>query len=283
MNLKILGEYKDGHMIMNHCIKFNPAGCNWRPGYHDAYEILFIRDGNVTYGVGEESFSVRKNGLIFTRPQHVHELRVNDNTPYDRYDLLFAPEEMPADILAKIPASLHVINFEANRLVIQLFEKMDYYCKILSTAAFGKLLRSLTEELLINILIEVDSRGGSSGTAKNPLTVQATAFIEEHLLDIAGVEDICRHLSISKSYLYQLFSADLETTPKQYITQRRLLLARREIIMGAKATDIYSICGFLDYSSFFRAYKKQFGYPPSETRQSAERLSFEDILWGSGE
>ena len=40
--------------------------------------------------------------------------------------------------------------------------------------------------------------------------------------------------------------------------------ARIATVLGAKPTEIYTKCGFSDYSAFYRAYKNQFGYPPSE-------------------
>lgn len=77
---------------------------------------------------------------------------------------------------------------------------------------------------------------------------------------------------------------DLKATPKRYITERRLSLARREILLGAKAAVISAQCGFSDYSAFFRAYKKHFGHSPTVTQQSAfVRVGFDDVLKGHTE
>jgi AraC-like DNA-binding protein len=49
--------------------------------------------------------------------------------------------------------------------------------------------------------------------------------------------------------------------------ERRLNLARREIFLGAKATAVYTQCGFSDYSTFYRAFKQEFGISPRQFSQ----------------
>ena len=94
-------------------------------------------------------------------------------------------------------------------------------------------------------------------------------YIHAHLLSITDIDEICNALGISKSYLHRIFVQELGTTPKRYISQHRLNLAQWEISTGIKATSIYDKYGFSDYSAFYRAFSKQFGYAPSDTRQSA--------------
>ena len=52
-------------------------------------------------------------------------------------------------------------------------------------------------------------------------------------------------------------------TPAKYILSKRMLKAQKMIHRGEKPTAVYIKCGFDDYATFFRNYKKYFGYPPS--------------------
>ena len=56
----------------------------------------------------------------------------------------------------------------------------------------------------------------------------------------------------------------LKVSPKQYILSKQLSLAQRELRAGAAPTEIYMNCGFADYSTFFKAYKRTFGHAPSD-------------------
>ena len=52
----------------------------------------------------------------------------------------------------------------------------------------------------------------------------------------------------------------------QYISEKRILLARSYIMGGMPATNACIECGFRDYSSFSRAFKNQLGIMPSEVK-----------------
>ena len=281
MNVQFIAEYENSTLSFNHCVKTNQTGHDNRPHYHDMYEILFIKEGNISYLTNDNVYPLRKNSLVFARPQQLHCIRVDRDTPYDRYDLLFAQETIPHSLLAKIPADLSIVSFETNPLAIQLFDKMDFYCGKLNGEQLARVLRSLIEEVIVNVLIYVQDTQNNPHIGKQPMTVQAMDYIAKNLLNLADVDTICRDLCISRSYLYQLFRNDLNTTPKHYITERKLNLARQEILLGAKVTSVYSQFGFTDYSTFFRAYKKHFGYPPTETHHASYvRTSEEDAFWG---
>lgn len=284
MKIQFKAEYEDHNLIFNHCVKTNQVQSEYRPHFHDMYEILFLKEGDISILTGGAEYPFRKNSLVLTRPQQQHCIRVDKDTPYDRYDLLFTPESIDQDLLKEIPEDVCVVNFDANPIAIQLFDKMDLYCEKLSGSELGKVLRALTEEALLNVLLHVRGTGKNPQAGKQPLTLLAMSYIAENLLTLEDVETICRELGISRSYLYQLFQADLNTTPKRYITECRLNLARQEIFLGAKATSVYTQCGFTDYSTFFRAYKRHFGYPPTGTHHANFlRSSDEDIFMGHTE
>ncbi|MBR2181446.1 MAG: AraC family transcriptional regulator [Oscillospiraceae bacterium] len=52
----------------------------------------------------------------------------------------------------------------------------------------------------------------------------------------------------------------------RYITEKRLIYAHNLITNNNPPTKIYLDCGYRDYTSFYRAFVKMFGYPPSQTK-----------------
>lgn len=279
MNIQYRSEYVNDVLLYNHCIKMEQEPGGYRTHYHDKYEILFIKEGAVAYQIGETRHTLSKYSLVFTRPNVPHRICIDGESAYDRYDCLFDRKLVPDTVLAKIPDTVHVLNFEANPIVIQLFEKMDYYCENLRGEDLGRLLSALVAEVVTNILIQISS--AKAEFERNPLTGRVIDYIDENILSVGDMDALCAALSISKSYLYQIFLQDLNTTPKRYIVEKRLNMARREILLGAKAAAVYSQYGFSDYSAFFRAYKKYFGYSPAATQKAAFiRNSFDDVVVG---
>ena len=49
-----------------------------------------------------------------------------------------------------------------------------------------------------------------------------------------------------------------------YIKRKRLLLAKELLTGGENPYLVYEKCGFNEYSSFYRAYKAEFGVSPKE-------------------
>ena len=63
-------------------------------------------------------------------------------------------------------------------------------------------------------------------------------------------------------------------SPKQYIISKRLAKARKMIRRGERPTAVSAECGFGDYTTFFRNYKKYFGYSPSLESETEASLDF---------
>ena len=77
--------------------------------------------------------------------------------------------------------------------------------------------------------------------------------------------------------MMRLFKAETGYTIGNYITYRRLLLARSLILKGVPITQACLSSGFQDYSTFSRAYKAEFQEPPRFPSGSACSLTPENI------
>ena len=62
--------------------------------------------------------------------------------------------------------------------------------------------------------------------------------------------------------MMRLFKQETGYTIGNYISSKRLLLAKELILSGMPATQACFDCGYKDYSTFSRAYKKNFGKSP---------------------
>ena len=69
---------------------------------------------------------------------------------------------------------------------------------------------------------------------------------------------------ISKAQLWRSFKETTGYSPWNYITLKRLIKAKQLIESGEAPTKIFSECGFSDYTTFYRAYKKHFGHSPNQ-------------------
>jgi AraC-like DNA-binding protein len=81
-------------------------------------------------------------------------------------------------------------------------------------------------------------------------------------------EELCRLLAVSRSKLYRYFEPIGGVG--RFIQHERLLEARRRLVDTAEMPSIQAVVaavGFLDHSTFSRAFRRTFGFSPREARE----------------
>ena len=79
-----------------------------------------------------------------------------------------------------------------------------------------------------------------------------------------SVDEISDMLGITPQHLIRVFRKVLGESPKQYITRKRMALARELLEKGIAPTEVANILKYMDYPSFYRAFIKEFKISPSE-------------------
>lgn len=268
--------YEDDVIVYTHMTKHSPPASDYQPHSHTCCELIFYKQGAISYTVDGRRYKLSRNNLVLSRPFAIHSIEIDGAGDYERYNILFDEKTLPYDVLGKIPPGLDVLNFDGNPSVVQLFEKMDYYCSHLEGMERARILRNLIEEIFVTIVIEAGSAAARTYTQTNAVICAAIAYIEEHLTTLTGLDEICRELYITKSHLHHLFTEHLQITPKKFIVGRRLAMAQREICSGGRPTEVCRRCGFADYSSFYRAYTAHYGHRPSEKSTDVREILSSD-------
>ena len=91
-------------------------------------------------------------------------------------------------------------------------------------------------------------------------------YINENLSGDLRIDQIAETFYISKYHMMRLFKQETGHTLGNYISKKRLLLAKELILSGLSPDQACFQCGYRDYSTFFRAYRKLFGHSPQEGR-----------------
>lgn len=109
-------------------------------------------------------------------------------------------------------------------------------------------------------------------TIANVLLERARRFVQANVASHdLGVEALQRELGVSRSRLYRLFEPHGGVL--HYIRHRRLLGAHAALADPNDTRRIHDIAeehGFADGSEFSRAFKREFGYRPSEVRSAGK-------------
>ncbi len=102
----------------------------------------------------------------------------------------------------------------------------------------------------------------------------AISYMEAHLMEEIGFEDVARHVCVSTYEFHRAFSFLTGMTPGAYLRNRRLSLAGLEVVQtDQRITDIALRYGYDTPESFTKAFTRFHGVAPKTARAEGAKLT----------
>ena len=103
-----------------------------------------------------------------------------------------------------------------------------------------------------------------------PILASVIKYLSESFTDpTISNESLAARANISEVYMRRLFFKEMGTTPKQYVLELRLRLAKQLLLeRSLSVTDIAEKCGFSSVYHFCRVFKLATGQTPTEFASS---------------
>jgi AraC-like DNA-binding protein len=97
---------------------------------------------------------------------------------------------------------------------------------------------------------------------------RARQFMDEAFLDIKEINEVAIFCNMSEFHFFRSFRQAFGISPYRYLLNKRLELAKELVSAGVLSiTNIAMQCNFPDVFSFSKAFRRQFGMPPSALRK----------------
>ena len=248
---------------------------------HNFYELLFCHSvSGVEYLVGAERYRLQKGDVIMIPPGISHRPLIPEqmSEPYRRDVLWINPELMDQlELLVPQEARLHA---QESRLLRTAGTRWEFLGELFrhgvrefegQEPGWEEIVLGNTIQLLVYLRRAVQDRSAAPLQAEKPgLLDQALAYVEAHLAEKITLGDIAKHCWVSQSTITQTFRNKLGVSFYRSVTQRRLIAAKTLIIEGVPLETVGRRVGFSDYSSFYRAFKQEFGISPRQFRKKQE-------------
>lgn len=251
--------------------------------YHDFHKVILFLKGDVSYVIEGCSYRLLPYDIVFVKAGAVHRPIIHSTEIYERIIIYISPDFLSeyasdSDDLTACFAKAqknhsHVLRmrtfqqshlYDAIKTLEQTLLDHEYASFLYLKLRFLAFMIELNRAFLHNDVHFVGNQ------TNNPKIRSILEYINEHLMEDIDIKILADTFFISRYYLMHVFKEETGYTIGNYINTKRLLQARELIAQKVPITEACFLCGFKNYSTFSRAYKKLFSHSARHLEQKSK-------------
>ena len=238
--------------------------------YHDFHKIIVFISGKVTYHIEGKAYHLKPRDILLVSQGAIHKPEIDPSVPYERY-IFWIRDDLSCQELNTCFQKANDRSFNLVRADSALQERLkDLLPEIeqtLQNKHFGDtvLRNALFTQFMIyinRIFLRTSSSPDKKAYSSDTQVEQLLKYINRNLSENLSIDQLAERFFLSKYHMMRKFKNETGYTIHNYITSKRLLMARSLISQGMPVMKAAQASGFHDYTTFVRAYKKQFGKAP---------------------
>ncbi len=230
-------------LMLKEIYDFEILSCGKGFGSKERPALIAALSGTIQAVAGKEIFALNSEEALLI-PPHTFFAVVEPKKEASFLSLSFEAEGFSLE-----EAALHHVSSQLIESIARPLQKAERY-PLLELL----LLRSAREDAIAPL-----KRSGSPA-----LFFEAVGRMEQNLLNAPSVETLAEELGISLSKLKRIFARFSGMGAHEYLTDRRIALAKQYLREGRSVTETAALCGFANQAYFSAAFKKMVGCSPKE-------------------
>ena len=265
---------------LREAITENPSSQNFQLHFHENYEIFMFLEGDAKYVVEENTHALKPDDIIVIRKHQMHRIYHNSPARYRRIIINIQPDFFKSEGCEKYEEHfIYPENYIGNKIDAETVHKSGLYDAIMRLKKYSDNFVDISTPIIRSTLVEIlylisNIKSYTKDEASNPQLQSIIQYINQNFTKRITLDNLEKEFFISKYHLCHIFSKATGMTVHQYITNKRFTYANELIKNGTNITEAAQNAGFNNYSSFYRAYKNQFGTAPNQKLFSSKTTDY---------
>ncbi len=262
-----------------------PEKRKYREHHHTDMEIALIKQGSGLYRVGDRSYDIRKGDIFLFSADEVHCItEISGEEQMVIMNVHFAPRFVWSKSELFDTKFLKVFFCRSERFENRIDRENP------ATGRIAELLLEIEKEFekgeseyelmvkirLLTVLVELIRNYGYVSASEVPPLPKSDGiegmertmdYIDENVTSPLSLSELAKIAGMNRTYFCTVFKRLNGMSPWDYITVKRIDIARRLLLDRKKTVlEVALECGFGSTANFNRAFRKVTGKTPKELR-----------------
>lgn len=256
---------------------------------HDFWELVYAHKGDIICHADGKEELLKEGEVLFHKPNEVHSLMANGIHAPNVFIISF---ECKSEAMRFFENRKLRLGKELLRCIFAIIEEskstfdLPYSdpqlrkMKLLSEPALGgrQVIKNYLEILLISLMRQEAIKTSTNAVFlpndrfNERISDLVIAYMKDHVCEDISVEDICKDLHYSKSYIFKQFKKTTDSSVMAYFIKLKIEKAKE--LLRETAMHVGEISAYLSFDNpnyFSKIFKKTTGYTPSTYRMMRRR------------
>ncbi|MCD8308093.1 MAG: helix-turn-helix domain-containing protein [Clostridia bacterium] len=237
----------------------------WRKDHchENCVEIYAFLGGSVRMTVENRQKVLEKGDMAIIMPYAMHHIDVLEDVPYEYMDFKLPSTFISSPVTGKLKNLGPFCKWPEE---VPFLDRMDDFYEIYRSEGDSDdmLYLGLSSWMyaILTYLCRRDKPDDAPGT-ENVLVAGIIKYVDDNISRKITMKTLCDEFHRSPSFIEKQFFKSTGERIMTYVRKRKMDAAEYLITNKSRPSDVARSLGYLDYSSFYKAYVSVKGVPPS--------------------
>ena len=232
------------------------------PHCHDTWAVLIVDEGAIRYDLDTRPCGAERRTVTILPPGVVHDGRPAPGVHgFRKRELYLRGDFLPAELAGAAVDHTNITDAQLRTAIAGVHDSLARGEEPLD--AEGRL--AMVAE---RITAHLTRPPRPDRKPENAIASQLRQLLDEHIVEPITLEMAAAALDRSVPHLVRSFTGQFGVSPHAYVIGRRVEVARRELLRGARPADAAVAAGFCDQAHLTRHFKRHTSVTPARFARS---------------